>query len=83
MWIARNKNHELRLFYGSEEPVRGEISWIDAKEQSIKLPDHLLPEIKWEDDAPAYIALVYAADREFDEAFNKFLEGIVNDIRLP
>lgn len=83
MWIARDKDGRLRLFYGLE-PIKGETSWIDTEGQNMELPYYILPEIKWEDDISADVIVRNAEDRksdeEFDEAFERFSTALLKSL---
>lgn len=77
MWIARDRDGRLRLFYESE-PTKGETYWIDIEGQNIELPRYILPEIKWEDDLPARILVRDSEDRKLDDAFDEAITELTN-----
>lgn len=53
MWIARNSDNSLCLFYGSK-PQKSIYSWNGVIE-FIELDSSLFPEVKWEDKEPTEV----------------------------
>lgn len=59
MWVARNKDRRLFLFF-KEKPVKkddGEWHILGFYNRVYELDADLLPEVKWEDDEPTELYL--------------------------
>lgn len=58
MWIARDKDNELRIF--ENKPTKGAEYWLSSWANNVygTLPDEYFPEVKWEDDEPTKVKLV-------------------------
>lgn len=51
LWIARDKDRELCLFYGKKPEINGDSFWygnLPYPTKYIKLDENLFPEVTWE-----------------------------------
>lgn len=54
LWIARDADGDLNLYFG--KPYRNKINYWMTYEGGISVPEHLFPEIQWEDEEPTRFA---------------------------
>lgn len=57
MWLARDENGGLYLYYGYEEPYKGKTHWDDLTSDYLELDKDMFPEVKWSDDEPTKVKL--------------------------
>lgn len=57
MWLARDKDGLLYLFYG-RKPVKTVHSWYNWSKDYYEIKSSLFPEVKWSDKEPTKVKLV-------------------------
>ena len=58
MWLARDENNDLYLYYGYEEPYKDKTHWDSLTSDYLELNDDMFPEVKWSDDEPTKVKLI-------------------------
>ena len=56
MWIARDEDGLLYLFYG-RKPVKTVHSWYNWSKDYYEIKSSLLPEVQWSDEEPTKVKL--------------------------
>ena len=62
MWLARDENGDLYLYYGYEKPYKGKTYWDAPTSDYLELDKDMLPEVKWSDKEPTKVKLVIEKD---------------------
>ena len=47
MWLARDENNDLYLYYGYEEPYEDKAHWDSLTCDWLELYNNMFPEVKW------------------------------------
>ena len=58
MWLARDADGSLYLYYGYEEPYKDKTHWDSLTSDYLELDNDMFPEVKWSDDEPTKVKLV-------------------------
>ena len=58
MWLARDKNDDLYLFIDGK-PEKVENLWLNVDGDFIQIDSRLFPEVKWSDEDPTKVKLVF------------------------
>lgn len=58
MWLARDKNDDLYLFIDGKPEKVGEL-WFNVDGDFIQIDSRLFPEVKWSDEEPTKVKLVF------------------------
>ena len=58
MWLARDKNDDLYLFIDGK-PEKVENLWLNVDADFIQIDSRLFPEVKWSDEEPTKVKLVF------------------------
>ena len=58
MWLARDKNDDLYLFIDGK-PEKVENLWLNVDADFIQIDSRLFPEVKWSDEDPTKVKLVF------------------------
>ena len=58
MWLARNKNNDLYLYYGYEEPYKDKKHWDSITCDYLELDNNMFLEVKWSDEEPTKVKLI-------------------------
>lgn len=56
MWLARDEDGLLYLFYG-RKPVKTVHSWYNWSKDYYEIKSSLFPEVQWSDDEPTKVKL--------------------------
>ena len=57
MWLARDEDGLLYLFYG-RKPVKTVHSWYNWSKDYYRIKSSLFPEVQWSDEEPTKVKLV-------------------------
>ena len=58
MWLVRDEEGTLCLYYGYEEPYKDKTHWISLTCDWLELDNDMFPEVKWSDKEPTRVKLV-------------------------
>ena len=58
MWLARDADGSLYLYYGYEKPYKDKTHWDSLTSDYLELDKDMFPEVKWSDEEPTKVKLV-------------------------